>query len=125
MTGPWRTPRGSIAFAGVMGLVLLCLVLAGATGSASADGPIAPENSLSGLAWSPDGGGGDLPGLPPQAGSVREHHVLALWPPLRGERHDEPAYLALSASPGSKVDELRDPQQLAHRTAGSRSPPLI
>ncbi|GAA4919326.1 hypothetical protein GCM10023334_021930 [Nonomuraea thailandensis] len=69
MTGPWRTPRGSIALTGVMGPVL-----------------------------------------------------LSLWPLLHGDRQGEPTHLALLASPAA--DAVRDPQQLAHRTAGSRSPPL-
>ncbi|MEV1000510.1 hypothetical protein [Nonomuraea sp. NPDC050202] len=68
MTGPWRTPRGAGALAGVMGPVL-----------------------------------------------------LSLWPLLRGDRQGEPIHLALLASPAA--DAVRDPQQLAQRTAGSRSPP--
>ncbi|MFI7136017.1 hypothetical protein ACIBQ1_60965 [Nonomuraea sp. NPDC050153] len=128
MTGPWRTPRGSIAFVGVMGLVLLSLIslslmLTGAAGRASGDGPTAVQGAVSGPVWSLGGVDADLSSLPPQAGSVREHHVLSLWPPLRGERHGDLAHLALLPSPGSDADTLRDPQQLAHRTAGSRSPP--
>jgi hypothetical protein len=124
MTGPWRTPQGSIAFTSVMGLVLLCLLLAGTTGSATPGGAAPAQGSLSTLAWTANGDDGGLSSLPPQAGSAREHHVLSLWPPLRGERQDEPAHLALLVSPFSDANALRDPQQLAHRTAGSRSPPL-
>ncbi|MEU6787321.1 hypothetical protein ABZ912_49730 [Nonomuraea angiospora] len=127
MTGPWRTPQGSIAFLGVMVLVLLSLVspmLTGASGRASGD-TVVVQGLTSGPVWSLGGGDADLSSLPPQASSVREHHVLSLWPPLRGQRHGELAHLALLPSPGSGADTFRDPQQLAHRTAGSRSPPLI
>jgi hypothetical protein len=127
MTGPWRTPQGSIAFVGVMVLVLLSLVslmLTSASARASGD-PLVVQGSASGPVWSLGGGDADLSSLPPQASGVREHHVLSLWPPLRGERRGELAHLALLPSPGSDADTLRDPQQLAHRTAGSRSPPLI
>ncbi|MEU6716108.1 hypothetical protein ABZ897_31970 [Nonomuraea sp. NPDC046802] len=123
MTGPWRTPRGSIAFAGAMGLVLLSLMLTGAAGRASGSGPAAGQWAVSGPLWSVGGEDANLTSLPPQAGSVREHHVLSLWPPLRGVRHGELAHLSLLPSPGSDADTLRDPQQLSHRTAGSRSPP--
>ncbi|MEV4582628.1 hypothetical protein AB0K16_56395 [Nonomuraea jabiensis] len=123
MTGPWRTPQGSIAFAGVMVLVLLSLMLTSASGRASG-GPAVVQGAASGPVWSLGGGDADLSSLPPQASGVREHHVLSLWPPLRGERHGELAHLALLPSPGSDADTFRDPQQLAQRTAGSRSPPL-
>lgn len=109
-----------------MGLVLLSLILlmlTGAGGRASGSGPTAAQGPASGPAWSLGGADADLSSLPPQAGSVREHHVLSLWPPLRGQRHGDLAHLALLPSPGSDADTLRDPQQLAHRTAGSRSPP--
>ncbi|MEV6862835.1 hypothetical protein AB0M44_17775 [Streptosporangium subroseum] len=124
MTGPWRTPQGSIAFAGVMGLLLLSLVLAGASCKASGGGPTVAQDSASGPAWKLGGWDTDLPSLPPQAGSAREHHVLSLWPPMRGERHGELAHLTLLPSSGSDADTLREPQRPAHRTTGSRSPPL-
>ncbi len=120
MTGPWRTPQGSIAYLGAMVLVLLSLVVASATGPASNAVPGAEQ---SGPVWSAGGSGADLSSLPPQAGSAREHHVLSFWPPLRGERQADLAHLALLPSLGSDADTRRDPQQLAHRTAGSRSPP--
>lgn len=123
MTGPWRTPRGSIAFTIAMGLVLLSLVLAGAAGRTST-GPAVAQGSASGPVWELSGSGADLTSLPPQASSAREHHVLSLWPPLRGERHSELAHLALLPALGSDPGMLREPQQLAQRTAGSRSPPL-
>ncbi|MEV0228749.1 hypothetical protein [Nonomuraea sp. NPDC050786] len=122
MRGPWRTPQGSIALAGVMGLVLLSLILAGVSAWASG-GPAVGQSTASAQAWSTGGWDTDLSSLPPQAIGAREHHVLSLWPPMRGERHAEHAHLALLPSPGSGMDPLRDPQQLAHRTAGSRSPP--
>lgn len=124
MTGPWKAPQGSIAFAGVMGLVLLSLVLAGASCKVSCDGPTVARSSASVPAWELGGWDADLSSLPPQAGSARAHHVLSLWPPTRGERHGESAHLVLLPSPGSDADKLREPQQLAHRTTGSRSPPL-
>ncbi|MEV4161840.1 hypothetical protein [Nonomuraea dietziae] len=108
--------------AGVMGLVLLSLALAGVSCWASG-GPTVRQVSTSGPAWSLGGWDTELSTLPPQAGGAREHHVLSLWPPRCGERHGTPAHLALLPSPGSDTDTLRDPQQLAHRTAGSRSPP--
>ncbi len=107
-----------------MGLVLLSLMLTGATGSASGGGQTFPHDSSSVPVWSLGGSDGDQSGLPPQANSAREHHVLSLWPPLRGERQSEHAHPALPAAPGSDADAFRDPQQLGHRTAGSRSPPL-
>ncbi|MEU3164806.1 hypothetical protein [Streptosporangium sp. NPDC006930] len=125
MTGPWRTPQGSIAFVGVMGLVLLSLVLVGASCKASYGSSTVTQSSASGPAWESGGWDADLSSLPPQqAGEARAHHVLSLRPPTRGERHCELAHLVLLPSPGSGADTLRDPQQLAHRTAGSRSPPL-
>jgi hypothetical protein len=51
--------------------------------------------------------------------------VLTLWPPLRGMRHAEAAHLALLPAPHPEGDLTGDPQQFGHRTAGSRSPPLI
>lgn len=105
-----------------MVLVLLSLMLTSASGRAS--GPAVVQGAASGPVWSLGGGDADLSSLPPQASGVREHHVLSLWPPLRGERHGELAHLALLPSPGSDADTFRDPQQLAQRTAGSRSPPL-
>lgn len=107
-----------------MGLVLLSLMLTGATGSASG-GPAFPQGSSSGPVWSLGGWDPDLSSLPSQVGGAREHHVLSLWPPLRGERQAEPGHLALLPSPDADADAVRDPQQLAHRTAGSRSPPLL
>ncbi|MEV4088613.1 hypothetical protein AB0J43_50970 [Nonomuraea fuscirosea] len=123
MTGPWRTPQGSIAHVGAMVLVLLSLVVASATAPASNAVAAAAQSSAAGPVWSTGGSGTDLSSLPPQAGSAREHHVLSLWPPLRGERQADLAHLALLPAPGSDADTRRDPQQLAHRTAGSRSPP--
>ncbi len=105
----------------LLSLVSLSLMLTSASGRAS-DAVV--QGSASGPVWSLGGGDADLSSLPPQASGVREHHVLSLWPPLRGERHGEFAHLALLPSPGSDADTLRDPQQLAQRTAGSRSPPL-
>ncbi|MEU4830958.1 hypothetical protein [Streptosporangium sp. NPDC023615] len=124
MRGPWRAPQGSIAFAGVMALVLLSLILAGASCKVSCGGPAVAQGSASGPAWELGAWDADLSGLPPQTGSAREHHVLSLWPPMRGERHGESAQPVLLPSPGSDTDALREPQQLAHRTTGSRSPPL-
>ncbi|MFC4120584.1 hypothetical protein [Nonomuraea zeae] len=124
MTGPWGTPRGSIARTGVMGLVLLSLLLAACSyarygGSAAAH----PSAFGSGQAWSLGAWDAQLSGLPPQTGGAREHHVLSLWPPLRGERQDE-ARLALLPAPGLGAEQVRDPQQFAHHASGSRSPPL-
>ncbi|MEV1175937.1 hypothetical protein [Nonomuraea sp. NPDC049784] len=123
MTGPWRTPRGSIALIGVMGLVLLSLLLVGAS-PAGGGGGTAYSGSSSSPSWTPAAWDAELSSLPPQPAGVREHHVLSLWPPLRGERGGETAHPALLPSPGTGADAVRDPQQLAHRTAGSRSPPV-
>ncbi|MER6828998.1 hypothetical protein ABT352_23665 [Streptosporangium sp. NPDC000563] len=121
MTGPWRTPQGSIALVGVMGLVLLSLVLAGASCKVSCGASTVTQSSASGPVWEPGGWDADLTGLPPQAGDARAHQVLSLRPLTRGEL----AHLVLLPSPGSDADALREPQQLAHRITGSRSPPLI
>ncbi|MEU6798504.1 hypothetical protein ABZ907_42985 [Nonomuraea wenchangensis] len=127
MRGPWRASRGSIAPTGVMALVVLSLValsllpagvLGWAGGSSAAQAAAAPVWSVGGLDADPEG-------LPPQGNNVCEHHVLSLWPPLRGASGDTLAHLALSPSPGADADAFRDPQQLAHRTAGSRSPPAV
>ncbi|MEV0830248.1 hypothetical protein [Nonomuraea rubra] len=125
MTGPWRTPRGSIAFTGVMGLVLLSLLLVGASwGAGGGRGSGMPAGVPYWPAWSLGDSGAELTSLPPQATSVREHHVLSLWPPLRGERQAEAGHLALLPSPGHDEAAIRDPQQFAHLATGSRSPPL-
>ncbi|SPL97996.1 unnamed protein product [[Actinomadura] parvosata subsp. kistnae] len=124
MTGPWRTaPRRSIAFTGVMGLVLLSLLVVGASWT-SGTGFGLPSGTAYEQVWSLGDPGAEPAGLPPQATSVREHHVLSLWPPLRGERQAEAAQPALLPSPGHDEAALRDPQQLAHLPTGSRSPPL-
>jgi len=123
MTGPWKTPQWSIALVGVMGLVLLSLVLVGASCKASCDLTVT-KSSASEPVWEPSGWDTDLSSLPPQAGEARAHHVLSLRPPMRGERHGELAHLTLLPVSGSDADALREPQQLAHRTTGSRSPPL-
>lgn len=122
MTGSCRAPRGPIALCCVVGLVLLSLLVAGPS---YADDQTAPRPLSAGHAWTPDKGGDRMPSLPPQASSGREHHVLSLWPPLRGARHAEAAHLPLLPAPGSDAAAIRDPQQVGHRTAGSRSPPLI
>ncbi|WP_143082476.1 hypothetical protein [Nonomuraea wenchangensis] len=125
MRGPWRASRGSIAPTGVMALVVLSLValsllpagvVGWAGGSSSAHAAAAPV-------WTANDLDADPEGLPPQGNNVCENHVLSLWPPLRGTSHNTLAHLALTPSPGSDADAVRDPQQLAHRTAGSRSPP--
>lgn len=122
MAGSWRAPRGSIAFTGVMGLVVLSLLLFGLTPVWNGAAPAHPGGTSSSPAWTPGASDAGLTSLPPQATSVREHHVLSLWPPPH--RQGEHAHLALLPSPGADTDAIRDPQQLGHRTAGSRSPPL-
>ncbi|TDD51565.1 hypothetical protein E1286_10330 [Nonomuraea terrae] len=124
MAGSWRTPRGSIAFTGAMGLILLSLLLFGLSPVWNDAAPAHPAGTSSSPAWTAGASDAGLTSLPPQATSVREHHVLSLWPPLRGDRQGEHAHLALLTSPGADTDAIRDPQQLGHRTAGSRSPPL-
>jgi hypothetical protein len=108
-----------------MGLVLLSLLVACLSTSAWNGGDPAHRAGLSTPVWVLGAGDADLAGLPPQASSAREHHVLSLWPPMRGARHAAPAHLTLLLRPGSDADTTRDPQQLTHRTAGSRSPPAI
>ncbi|MEV0151786.1 MULTISPECIES: hypothetical protein [unclassified Nonomuraea] len=125
MTGPWTTPRGPIARGGVMALVLLSLLLSVCSyarygGDTGHGAPPVP-----GQAWSLGAWDAQLTSLPPQNASAREHHVLSLWPPPRRERHDAAAHLALLLPPSPEAHQIRDPQQLAHRAAGSRSPPLI
>ena len=104
-----------------MGLVLLSLLL---TFVASAwSGGAAPWPAKeAGPIWSAGTDDALLSTLPPQPSTGREHHVLALWPPLRGERHSQ-TRLPLLPSPGTDAERIRDPQQPAHRASGSRSPP--
>ncbi|NRQ40582.1 hypothetical protein HII36_53565 [Nonomuraea sp. NN258] len=123
MTGPWRTPRGPIAFTGAMGLVLLSLLLAGSLFGAYGEDSAGRAPLTSGETWSAGVWDMRMPSLPPQGLSMREHHVLSLWPRLRDDRRAAVAHLALLPTPGRDAHELRDPQQFAHRTAGSRSPP--
>lgn len=94
-----------------MALVLSSLVsLSVLLGAADVSPPSAVE-----VVGSPAGAGGGLSSLPPQPGGGRL--VTGFFPPS----HAEPAHVAFLPSPSSAA--LRDPQQLAHRTAGSRSPP--
>ncbi|UBU11500.1 hypothetical protein [Nonomuraea gerenzanensis] len=111
----------------MVGLVLLSLIALmsiGAVGEARGGGSAVVTQASVGQMWVPGGEDADLSSLPPQAGNMREHHVLSLWRPLRGSLPSEPAHLALMSWVGSDADLLRDPQQLAHRIAGSRSPPI-
>lgn len=107
-----------------MALVLLSLLVAGAFSVAWYGGRPAPSGGSAGQVWLAGAYKEKLSSLPPQAGGVREHHTLSLWPPLRGTRTSEAAHLALLPSPGAEGPAIRDPQQVGHRTAGSRSPPL-
>lgn len=104
-----------------MGLVLLSLLVAGASATGFGDGPYTSSAVTAG----PGSGDDHLSSLPPQTASLREHHVLSLWPPPRSERSDEVAHLTLPPTPGHGSDAVRDPQRFAYGTAGSRSPPLI
>lgn len=126
MTGPGITSRRFISPRdGVMGLVLLSLLVAGAFSVAwYGGGPAGLSGTSAGQVWLAGAYKDKLSSLPPQAGNAREHHTLSLWPPLRGTRNGEAAHLALLPSPGSDGPAIRDPQQVGHRTAGSRSPPL-
>ncbi|GAA4951251.1 hypothetical protein GCM10023334_066100 [Nonomuraea thailandensis] len=108
-----------------MGLVLLSLLLVGASWGSGSGGAGLRAGMPYWPAWSLDDPGAELSTLPPQATGVREHHVLSLWPPLRGERQAEAGHLALLPSPGHDEAAIRDPQQFAHLATGSRSPPLI
>ncbi|MEV0203415.1 hypothetical protein [Nonomuraea sp. NPDC050691] len=122
MTGPWRTPRGSATFTGVVGLVLLSLLMIGSLPAWHGGDP-AHRPAAAGQTWVPGAGDGQLSSLPPQNASVREHHVL--WLALRGERATEAAHVPLLPAPGLDSAAIRDPQQVGHRATGSRSPPLI
>ncbi len=104
-----------------MGLVLLSLLL---TVAAYSGGVTRWPGPGAATTWSIGPGDAQLSSLPPQTASGREHHVLSLWPPLRGERHSQ-AHLPLLPSPGTNAERIRDPQQPAHRDVGSRSPPLL
>jgi hypothetical protein len=108
-----------------MGLVLLSLLIAGASCGWYGGDPATRSALASSQTWGAHSGDDALSSLPPQAASIREHHVLSLWPPQRGMRHSEAAHLALLPAPGPDGDAIGDPQQFGHRTAGSRSPPLI
>ncbi|MEV4115703.1 hypothetical protein [Nonomuraea sp. NPDC049695] len=125
MAAPWSTPRGSIPLGGVMGLVLLSLLMAGASLGWCGGDPATRSAPVSSQTWGSHALDDGLSSLPPRAGSVREHHVLSLWPPLRGMRHVAAAHLALLPAPAPDGDVIGDPQQFGHRIAGSRGPPLI
>lgn len=117
----WRAPGGCLAHAGVLGLVLLSLLLAGSAPT-SYGGPARP-GALAGDAWVLGAWDTQLSGTLPQAApSGREHHVLSLWPAPRGEQAGHPP-----AGPARSLAPVgpRDPQQVGHRAPGSRSPPLI
>ncbi|MFI0423196.1 hypothetical protein [Spongiactinospora sp. 9N601] len=116
--------RGSGTLCGVLGLVLLSLLVATAfPGTAAGPASSSAPGPAKAWSWSPLDGG--LIGLPPQPANVREHHVQSLWPPPpRGDRLGEAAYAMPLTVPGAPDDTFRDPQQLTHRAAGSRSPPL-
>ncbi len=106
-----------------MGLVLVSLVLAGTLPAAAGPDP-ASRTAAASQSWTDGAGDSRLSSTPPQAtGSAREHHVL--WLALRVPRSDRAAHLRLLPAPDLDPGAIRDPQQLAHRTAGSRSPPLI
>lgn len=123
MTGPWRTAPGSIARLGVMGLVLLSMVLMVCTNAGSRAGAAHASASVSHSGWTPDGLDARLSSLPPvQHVTARELHMLSLWP--RGDRAPD-AHLALLPRTGAEPAAFRDPQQLGHCAAGSRSPPSI
>ncbi|MCK2215942.1 hypothetical protein MF672_019385 [Actinomadura sp. ATCC 31491] len=126
MAGPRKVPRGSIARLGVVALVLLSMVLAACTNAGSAGAGRAPA-AVSHSGWTPDGLNAELSSLPPaHPVAAREHHVLPLWPPLRGDRRTAAAArLALLPATRREPAAFRDPQQLGHCAAGSRSPPLI
>ncbi|MDF5758013.1 hypothetical protein [Spongiactinospora sp. TRM90649] len=123
MRGPLRAARGSIAPVSVVGLTLLCLLLSALTQSAWNGGGAAgrtwpPVTAL----WGLDATDADLASLPPQPAGVREHHAPPMWPLPRAARAgaaDRPAPPARAVP----AEPIRDPQQLAHRAAGSRSPP--
>ncbi|WP_169576987.1 hypothetical protein [Nonomuraea coxensis] len=123
MTGPWRTAPGSIARLGVMGLVLLSMVLMVCTNAGSAAGAAHASASVSHSGWTPDGLDARLSSLPPaQHVTTRELHALSPWP--RGDRDAEAeAHLALPSGTCAEPAAFRNPQQLGHCAAGSRSPP--
>ncbi|MFI6813942.1 hypothetical protein ACIBG7_16090 [Nonomuraea sp. NPDC050328] len=114
MAGSGTRPLGAIALPCVMGLLLL---LGGLLyGSAAGTGGEQARDAQETVSW--DGWDSQLSTPPPrtQAGAV------ILWP--AGDR-TLPAHVVLLPGPGLRADALRDPQQLAHRIAGPRSPPLI
>ncbi|MFG3438436.1 hypothetical protein ACGF0J_14425 [Nonomuraea sp. NPDC047897] len=116
-----RAQGGRFAHAGVLALVLLCLLLAGSAPT-SYGGP-AQRGVPAGDAWVLGAWDTGLSSTLPQATPTgREHHVPALWPALRAEPAGPvPAARARGLAP----DGPRDPQQIGHRAPGSRSPPLI
>ncbi|WP_157555783.1 hypothetical protein [Herbidospora yilanensis] len=118
MTGPWRTPRRSVAGAATTVLVLLCLIVS----SLLTTGARGAVDGGSGRVWSQSDAAADVSSLPPQTGAAREHHAPSSWPP-RGGFHDAPAHQPLVTPSAPDTDAFRDPQRPAHRTAGPRSPP--
>ncbi|MGA5760745.1 hypothetical protein [Nonomuraea bangladeshensis] len=107
----------------MMGLVLLSMVLMVCTNAGSRAGAAHASASVSHSGWTPDGLDARLSSLPPvQHVTARELHMLSLWP--RGDRAPD-AHLALLPRTGAEPAAFRDPQQLGHCAAGSRSPPSI
>lgn len=153
MTGPWRTPRRSVAGAAATVLVLLCLIASslvpavawGAVNAGPAHSGVtnashahsSAENTRhahSGIANADHAntGSGQVwsqrdagadVSSLPPQTGVAREHHAPSLWPSRGGFHDALAYQALMTPPAPDTDAFRHPQRPAHRTAGPRSPP--
>ncbi|MER6945864.1 hypothetical protein ABT294_17715 [Nonomuraea sp. NPDC000554] len=123
-TRSWRAPRGSTAFFTVVGLVLLSVLMVGSSaaryGSLSAGGPADLVSDM----WAP-GSWMDQPSSMPSSFAGAREHLLTAWPPIRRALQPEAAHLRLPSAPGAGSESVLSPQQLVHRTTGSRSPPAL
>ncbi|MEU8267201.1 hypothetical protein AB0B89_08530 [Sphaerisporangium sp. NPDC049002] len=116
-----RSAHGSTAFTSVVGLLLLALALVASTPAWYENDPGAEPSGVATDVWAPTGWIVETSTTPPMSYPGLEHppaHWLRQAPaPDAGA----PASLLVPVWPDPGA--IRSPQQTAHRTAGSRSPP--
>ncbi|MEV7970283.1 hypothetical protein AB0O34_30490 [Sphaerisporangium sp. NPDC088356] len=115
-----RSAHGSTAFTSVVGLLLLALTLVAFTPAWYENDPAVQPSSVATDVWAPTGWVVETSTTPPMSSPGQEH------PPAHWLRHSPPepaapASLLVTTWPDSGA--IRSPQQTAHSTAGSRSPP--
>ncbi len=116
-----RSAHGSTAFTSVVGLLLLALTLVALTPAWYENGPGEQSSGVATDVWAPTGWIVETSTTPPMSSPGQEH------PPAHWLRHSPAPEMAAPAtvlvSTWPDPDAIRSPQQTAHRTAGSRSPP--